>query len=104
MNEDASRKAFWIERHPLAGFGILVMLIFIGVSLYVALEHQTPEEVPPPTVEITPAPVEVQYPSPFFLLAWVVGVGLLVTLAAVLVWRMWLRTSRSNDKPDRTRL
>lgn len=101
MNEEASRRAFWSERLFLVGFGVLVMLIFIGISLYLALERRTPEEVPPPTVKITPAPVEVRYPSPLLLLAYVVGVGLLVILAAILIWRMWLRTSRSNDKLDR---
>jgi len=92
----------WDSRLLLVGGGALLVLILTGMFLWIYLLRTGQEDAPPPTVENTPAPLEVD-PSPFeplpvfLLLACAVGIWLLVILVAILTWLVWLRLPTSDD-------
>ena len=108
---EPQRRNVWDSKLLLVGGGALAVLVLIGVALFFMLkrERRAVENAQPPTVEISPSPIEAQ-PLPFeplpafLLLACAVGIWLLVILVAVLVWLVWLRLPAADDtrgQPDK---
>ena len=101
------RRNVWDSKLLLVGGGALLVLLLVGTALWIYLQRPTAENAPPPTVEVTPASIEVQ-PLPFeplpvfLLLACAVGIWLLVILVAILVWLVWLRLPQTDGTRDQS--